>query len=1326
MNKISNFEKVTKFFTVFCMGFFGLLAQTLLFRIFLAVFDGNELSIGLFFFSWLIWVCIGAWTAQKHFISKLATYFYILIILYLPLYLIQQYLFINAQTLLGGSSFELISLNFLIPFVLLCNAPISFMTGFLFVLGTSWMKESSVPVIKIYICESLGSFIGALTVTLFLFAGYIDESIFLIAAFIVLFSTLPHILCLSGFIGRLYKISMSCLTVLVLFMLFTNYPEKWSNHNNHVEWHSLLQDGKYEGVFSTPQAKYLYGTYKGEFIVTAWNSTYEALPNTETASRIAGEYLSQKPKAERILVIGPGSYSICRTFNKLPQIKKIVWLDSDPDYPKHLLEIMPAKYQTETKVIETSEYDVRKYLHTTDTRFDLILLNLPNPSTLLLNRYFTYEFFQQLKNITTPNGVVGINFPAGANYMGTELSFMGSSLLYTLRQVYEDIVLKPGDESCFFAAGNKGIVSDNGTILQNRLNTVKDIRTLFNPKNIMSVFEANRIAFQMKRYDKIINEYPSKMFLNSDKNPKSFLYTLLFTVKKLGSVGFSISELNITLQAVFPWMIVIILVYLLLRSFYYYYFGIKTSNHRDRFTNLSNVELYFGVFAAAISGLGINLILIFLFQIYFGSVFLYFGLITALFMLGLFISGLMVEKLLQLFQSKNLFSLISLLFLLYILLIYINPPVFSKNYFALLFSCTGLFCGPYFALAAFCLKKQNIPEIESGSRLEIIDNLGGAIGSILCSVILLPIIGINRTLIIMALLLGILFLHSLFLRGRMQKKTAGRVFTTRTIGFFMLGTALIFIFGLNISREIRKTTKPTQTTWKLTNQQIHELTVNNHKLFQNKKEISGKSCTYYIVKDNKQTVGYIFRTKDYTDDIHGYAGPIHMLSYVNSDGEIQNFTILESNETPTYLNRILNSKDIFLGQNIFTNLEDYQLNAITGATMTSSAISRILYNAGTKFSATVSGSPKELRELKKSDSIYSLLPLIILLLFTIAAIVLRYFKNRTLRYCFLSAVFIVLGVGFNIQYSIDQVLSLISFRLYMSYFNTFLFLCLIIPILIILFGNIYCGYICPFGAFQELLYNIIHFVLRKLGLTKQEGNLNREIWRFGSSIKYIILFILVIIFVSLQNKNIAEETDILQYIFSFIYPPERILFFIIAIIIISMVYKRFWCRVLCPPGAFLSLFNAIRIIRKPKLNIQISNCDLGIYSKKDIDCICCDNCNTARLPIKANLPHPKSKIYNYLFVALCIICFCYMITQMYSGYNKKRESDIEARIKPHLQEKPAAKTKKQVKTIQFSKKIPPIKSIGTPKNIDIQKYKDYINKGNLSDKEAMYYKTVSP
>ena len=79
---------------------------------------------------------------------------------------------------------------------------------------------------------------------------------------------------------------------------------------------------------------------------------------------------------------------------------------------------------------------------------------------------------------------------------------------------------------------------------------------------------------------------------------------------------------------------------------------------------------------------------------------------------------------------------------------------------------------------------------------------------------------------------------------------------------------------------------------------------------------------------------------------------------------------------------------------------------------------------------------------------------------------------------------------------------------------------------------------------------------------------------------------------------------------------------------------------------------------------------------------------------------------------------------LYQGYNKQQQSHIENNLKPLPQKQPSTKTAKKAKPIVFSKKVTPVKSIGKTRNIDIQKYKMFINKGLLSDKEAMYYKTI--
>ncbi|MFH0825174.1 MAG: 4Fe-4S binding protein, partial [Pseudomonadota bacterium] len=64
----------------------------------------------------------------------------------------------------------------------------------------------------------------------------------------------------------------------------------------------------------------------------------------------------------------------------------------------------------------------------------------------------------------------------------------------------------------------------------------------------------------------------------------------------------------------------------------------------------------------------------------------------------------------------------------------------------------------------------------------------------------------------------------------------------------------------------------------------------------------------------------------------------------------------------------------------------------------------------------------------------------------------------------------------------------------------------------------------------------------------------------------------------------------------------------IVALIAAVFYFRFWCRFLCPAGAFLALFNRVRLLRRWAPNTVPARCDLGVSSEHDIDCIRCGRC----------------------------------------------------------------------------------------------------------------------
>ena len=131
-----------------------------------------------------------------------------------------------------------------------------------------------------------------------------------------------------------------------------------------------------------------------------------------------------------------------------------------------------------------------------------------------------------------------------------------------------------------------------------------------------------------------------------------------------------------------------------------------------------------------------------------------------------------------------------------------------------------------------------------------------------------------------------------------------------------------------------------------------------------------------------------------------------------------------------------------------------------------------------------------------------------------------------------------------------------------------------VPILVLLFGNLYCGYLCPFGAAQELLGYVLPRRFRPAPI--------RDPMRAARFIKYVVLAVLIVGFFIVRDRRTLAG-DPLTSVFALRSAsstwPVWMWGIAGAALLGSLFYTRFWCRYLCPAGAFLSLLNHVRLLR---------------------------------------------------------------------------------------------------------------------------------------------------
>ena len=202
-----------------------------------------------------------------------------------------------------------------------------------------------------------------------------------------------------------------------------------------------------------------------------------------------------------------------------------------------------------------------------------------------------------------------------------------------------------------------------------------------------------------------------------------------------------------------------------------------------------------------------------------------------------------------------------------------------------------------------------------------------------------------------------------------------------------------------------------------------------------------------------------------------------------------------------------------------------------------------------------------------------------------------------------------------------------------------------------LFGRLVCGFLCPFGLIQDLLFKIPF--IRKLQQLPGEKTLRM--------VRYIILAVFVIFLPMLVSditgigrpwfcKYICPVGTLeggiplvllrreLRSAAGFLYAWK--ISILTVTLLVSVILYRPFCRYICPLGAIYGLFNKSSFYRYQVdtgkctgCGICKKNCRLGIDVRKDpnsIDCIRCGECRLScphgALTVSPVLHHKKTEI----------------------------------------------------------------------------------------------------
>ncbi|MDF3853218.1 4Fe-4S binding protein [Paracoccus sp. APAP_BH8] len=221
-----------------------------------------------------------------------------------------------------------------------------------------------------------------------------------------------------------------------------------------------------------------------------------------------------------------------------------------------------------------------------------------------------------------------------------------------------------------------------------------------------------------------------------------------------------------------------------------------------------------------------------------------------------------------------------------------------------------------------------------------------------------------------------------------------------------------------------------------------------------------------------------------------------------------------------------------------------------------------------------------------------------LILFGQEALVRRPRLWRRVRLGFLATTLVVLGWGLNGQLSVVQVVAFLNALLSGFRWETFL----IEPIIFLIWSavalgllfwgrGVFCGWLCPFGALQELM----NAAAQRLGVRQiaVPQALHERLW----VIKYTLFVAIVALsFYSMEQALILAEAEPFKTAISMRFLRAwPFVLFALAVLAGGLFIERFYCRYLCPLGAGLAIPAKLKIFdwlkRRPQCGRECRLCE---------------------------------------------------------------------------------------------------------------------------------------
>ena len=478
------------------IGFSAVIGQIVLMRELIVVFNGNEISLGIMLATWLFWTAAGSSLSSRFALGgnnarrAVAALECLLGVSLLPTIWALRASRSFFQTVPG----ELVGPLPMLITSLTCLSLFCLVAGSLFVVATRMYEQecavsARVAASSAYLLEAAGSAFGGILASIVLLR-FLES--FQIATVVALLN-----LCLATvLLFRMNRKQLGAVTVaaallavgllaivLLIFVApsldrsaqarlwqgFRVLGSRDSIYGNLVVIETGNETGNETGHRETGNIRSIYDN--GVILASA--------PDQNAAEEAVHYALLEHPAPRQLLMIGGGVNGSIAQALKHPTVERIDYVELDPaliGMARQFFPVQSAPFVSDPRVhvhYADGRYFLRNYLRrdlkTAGNTFDVIILNVPDPQTAQLNRFYTAEFFRSARDRLAPGGLLALQLRSSEDYISPDLAEFLRCIHHTLREVFPYVVAVPGETIHFFAATRPDVLTDNPQTLIARL-----------------------------------------------------------------------------------------------------------------------------------------------------------------------------------------------------------------------------------------------------------------------------------------------------------------------------------------------------------------------------------------------------------------------------------------------------------------------------------------------------------------------------------------------------------------------------------------------------------------------------------------------------------------------------------------------------------------------------------------------------------------------------------------------------------------------------------------------------------------------------------------